>query len=665
MESVKSQQPFTSGGTELRPSFRRIVFVGNPNSGKTTLFNRLTGLRAKTGNFPGTTVEMRQAWCRLGSHWVEFVDLPGLYSIDGPTQEQQVAADFLRRVTNDDQIPTFVVTVVDSTRLQRNLYLVSQVREMAPAMAVVLNMSDLARREGLSFDMTTLENDLGAPIIELSARSGSGIAELEALFCTWLCEKHPRFSLQAPCITACGACDGCPHAARFRWAEDLHSRVAHRARLSPGPDATEWMDRYATHPVTGILIFTAVMACLFQALFWLAETPMEWIDSAFTTLATWVAGTLPEGYLSSFLVDGMITGIAGAVVFLPQICILFFLLTLLEDTGYLARAAFVVDRWMAKVGLPGKAFIPILSAHACAIPAIMGTRTIDSPRDRLVTILILPLFTCSARIPVYVMVTAMLFADAPAKAGLIFTGAYFLGIIAAFTSAWILKGSLLKGEASPLIIEMPTYKWPCMRTAILTTFDRGLIFLRRAGTVIVAIIAGLWLLAQFPILPHEVMGSEYPSENMHLTTADAEALSLPDSDRARAQLEHSIVGRIGRFLEPVFAPLGFDWRITVSVITSFAAREVVVSTLSVLYGLDEDEASSEGVAARLRTQIPPSTGISLLVFFVLAMQCLPTQVITRRETGSWRWPLFQLFYMSILAYSAAWISFQVGSKFFG
>lgn len=628
----------------------RVVFVGNPNSGKTTLFNRLTGLRAKTSNFPGTTLEMRSA--RL-MH-AEFVDLPGLYSLEGTLEEEQVAEDFLRGLVASSVARTLVVLVVDATRLARNLFLASQIREIASHSVVALNMTDLARREGLEFDLQGLEQALGTRVFPLSARTGEGVPELKAWLGVWLSSVGAAKQILAPCaMVDCVGCDACPYRARFHWAEAVCGKVTRRReRTSVTRQWTDWIDRWTTHPVAGLLIFVAVMAGLFQALFHLAEIPMEWIEDGFEMLRSAAAGYWPSGYWGGFVVNGLLTGLGGLLVFIPQILILFFLISLLEDSGYLARAAVVVDRWMSRVGLPGKAFIPMLSAHACAIPAIMGARAIENRRDRLVTILILPLFSCSARIPVYVMVTAMLFPGAPGIAGLIFTGAYLLGMGAAFAAALVLKGTLLSGTPRPLLIELPDYHLPDLRTALLTAFDRGAIFLRRAGTVIVAIITLLWVATQFPVLPVEAHSFQDQPVSVAAPT---------EAELERAQLEYSIVGRVGKAVQPVFAPLGFDWTLTVAVLTSFAAREVLVATLSILHGIGQD-AGPGGLAEGLRGNIPFATGLSLLVFFILAMQCLPTLVITRRETGAWKWALLQLAYMSAVAYMAAFVTYQISSR---
>jgi ferrous iron transport protein B len=396
---------------------------------------------------------------------------------------------------------------------------------------------------------------------------------------------------------------------------------------------------------------------------------MDLIDSLFTGLGAKIARMMPEGDLRNLLVQGVIGGMGGMLVFLPQICILFFCLSLLEDTGYLARAAFVMDRLMRHVGLPGKAFVPLLSAHACAIPAIMATRVIEDKRDRLVTILVVPLISCSARIPVYSMLAALLFAHDPWRASLVFTGAYALGTVAAVAAAFVFKRTILKGETRPLVLELPIYKVPSLRTAILTTLDRAAVFVRNAGTVILLISVALWALATYPksALPPEAIALEQQAAS--LSGGNAEELQLK-ADRliGRHALEHSIAGRVGRLIEPVIRPLGFDWQIGIGIISSFAAREVIVSTLAVVYGVGEDVAKENPASLydSLRqarrsdgTKIfTTATCASLLVFYVLAAQCLSTQAVTRRETNSWKWPAIQLVYMSVLAYVAAFVVFQ-------
>jgi ferrous iron transport protein B len=647
MATLPHCEPTRPADARTRPV---VALVGNPNTGKTTLFNRLTGLRAKTANFPGTTLERRLGNLILGGQRVELEDLPGLYGLSASNIEEGVARDALRGASGRPR-PAAALVVVDQTNLARNLYLVSQVRELGVPVLVALNMSDVAGAEGLRVDEAALARELGAPVVATSARTGEGVGRLLAELERLLAAPGANQALPAA-LAACAGCTGCRQSsARFDWAEDVAGRAT-SGTLRASAQRTARIDRALTHPVGGIVFFALVMAALFVALFTLAEQPMNAIESGVAWLGSAVAGWLPEGDWSSFLVDGVIAGVGGVLVFLPQICILFFLLSLLEDSGYLARAAFVMDRLMGKVGLPGKAFVPMLSAHACAIPALMSARAIEDRRDRLVTTLVLPLLTCSARLPVYAMVVALLFSGRPLAGGLVFAAAYALGIVAALGMAWLFKRSVLRGESRPLLLELPTYKWPSLRSAFLAAADRGVVFLRKAGSVILVLSIGMWALATYPKLPAERLATLAPA------ATQTEIQSL--------QLEHALAGRLGKLIEPVFRPLGFDWRIDIGVLSSFAARETLVSTLSVVFAVGEDEAESVGLRDALRAQKRPdgtplfgaATACSLLVFFALAMQCLATLAVTRRETGSWRVAAFQFAYMTALAYAAAFFTYQ-------
>lgn len=611
----------------------RVVFAGAPNAGKTTVFNRLTGLRAKTANYHGTTVEIRQAVLSSPYGKVELTDLPGTYSLDGVTPDQRVAVDFLREAGAEKHL--LVVLVIDSTRLERSLTLAAELKEMGMPMLVALNMADLARADKLDIDLAVLKADLEADVLLVSARTGEGLAELRARIDAFAKAETPQ---ESDCRWSCPGCCGCPRQSRRRWAIDLGQRSYRRQGGSPHPQRSDRVDHWLLHPVWGLVAFIAIMTILFQSIFWLAEIPMGWIEASFEWIGEWLHATLPDGLLLSFLADGVVAGIGGVLIYLPQICILFFLISLLEDTGYLARAACVTDRWMRKVGIPGKAFIPFLSAHACAIPAIMSTRTIANPRDRLATILVLPLLSCAARLPIYVMLAAVLFRDRPMLAGVGLAGAYFLGIVATFAMAMLLRHSLLRGKPSPLLIELPTYKMPSLRTATWVTVDRGWAFVKRAGTVIFAVAVIIWALASLPRV-------ELP-----------EGEKLPPATVSQLQLEQSYIGRAGQAIQPVFAPLGFDWKISVSVLTAFAAREVVPSTLSILYGFDDD--APDTIGERLSANIPLTTGLSMLVFFTLAMQCPPTLIMTWNETRSWKWPALQFAMISALAYCAALLTYQ-------
>ncbi|QDT67392.1 Ferrous iron transport protein B [Planctomycetes bacterium MalM25] len=639
--------------------------MGNPNAGKTSLFNRLTGQRAQTANFTGTTLEHRRGALRpstaapLRPKPLTVIDLPGLYSLEPTSPEEEVALRVLRGELPGEGAPDAVVIVVDATNLERNLPLAIQTLELGRPSLVALNMSDLAERLGLKLDLERLSERIGCPVVSVSARTGAGVDQLVTAINALADQKPLPVLDDAAC--ACTSCHGCGYASRFDWAESVRAESLSGDLAAPSR-FTDAVDTVLTHRFGGLLAFAAVMFGLFMTIFSVATVPMDLIDALFGWAGESVGAWLPEGDLKSLVVDGVIGGVGGMLVFLPQICLLFFLLALLDDSGYLARAALVMDRLMQRVGLPGKAFVPMLSAHACAIPAIMSTRVIDDRRDRLTTILVAPLLSCSARVPVYVMVVAMLFPDRPVAAAAVFAGAYALGIVAALAAAWVLKRTLLPGESRPLVIELPNYRMPSIRDALLRTVDQAWQFIQNAGTTILVISIVLWVLATYPKTAPEDLPPAVAQLEAEGQTEAAAALT------AQTELDRSFAGRIGRTIQPVFAPLGFDWKTTVGVVTSFAAREVVVSTLSVLYGLGEegDEGSLLDAmrAAQLADGSPvftTATCLSLLVFYVLAMQCLPTQAVTWRETGSWKWALFQLGYMSVLAYVAALVTYQIAS----
>ncbi|HSA03008.1 MAG TPA: ferrous iron transporter B, partial [Candidatus Paceibacterota bacterium] len=471
-------------------------------------------------------------------------------------------------------------------------------------------------------------------------------------------------------IGPCGTCGGCRFQSRYAWTDSVASRCSHAPSASR-KTPTEFLDRVLTHPVLGMTVLMAVMVGLFYLIFKIAAVPMDWIDAMFAGVGAWLNARLPESEWRDLLVQGILGGVGGVLVFLPQICILFFCLTLLEDTGYLARAAFAMDRFMHKAGLPGQAFVPLLSAHACAIPALMATRVIADNRDRLVTILITPLMSCSARIPVYSMLAALLFPREPAKAALVFTGAYALGLGIALAMAFAFKKTLLQGEAAPLLMELPALKWPSLRTALLTVTDRALLFARKAGGVILLVSILLWTLSTYPKceppLEAHALQQQAEAAMAHGDLAGAEELEArANRITSHHALAQSAAGRLGKIIEPGLRPLGFDWQIGIGILSSFAAREVIVSTLSVIYGMGEEVENLSALSDSLRQAtrpdghpvFTPATSASLLVFFVIAMQCLPTLAVTRRETNSWKWPLFQLFYLSALAYLASFVVYN-------
>ena len=638
---------------------RRIALIGNPNTGKTTLFNALCGARAKTSNFPGTTTSVRsgRAEATGALRALDVLDLPGVYDLDLDVPESHIATTAL--AGGRQAAPDAVVVIVDACNLSRNLVLVAQLLARGTRMVLALNMVDLAGRRGIVIDVAALSARLGVPVIPTVARSSRGLDEVRQAL-----ELETRARpADLPLLTA-------PAEAASDWAHALATAVTSGSDPTQSRDGlTERMDYVLTHPVFGLLAFVGIMGALFWILFALATVPMDLIEATFLQLGHLVEQYLPDGPLRDLIAQGIVGGIAGTVVFLPQICLLFFLITLLEDTGYLARAAFVMDRLLARFGLPGHAFVPLLTSHACALPGIMSTRLIPDRRDRLATILVAPFMSCSARLPVYVLLTTLLFADRPAAAGLVFAGCYLLGAAAALVTAKLFGSTILKGRARPMILELPSYKVPSLRNALFTARDQGVAFLTTAGTVIVAICVVMWWLSAYPHVdpPAQAVALRSAAAAPGVAPAQVEALvAEADALQTRAAQVGSFAGRIGHSLEPAFRPLGFDWQLTVGVLTSFLAREVFVSTMSVLAAGQAETEVNEGVVSRIRGMtrddgrpvFTPATAASALVFFVLAMQCLPTLTVTRKETGSIKYAALQLFYMSGLAYVAAFLLYQ-------
>jgi len=647
---------------------RRVLLLGNPNTGKTTLFNRLCGLRAKTANFPGTTTDLRTGRLHLpagdgANEAIELVDLPGVYSLELDLPESRVAAGAFAEVGGLS--PAATVVVVDATNLPRHLLLVGELVRRRVPFVVALNMIDLARRRGLTFDLARLARGVGAPVVPVAARRGEGLDRLLAALGDVVAGSAP---LGVPDLELT------KDSPLEDWAERVvvESVGGSEAVGSASDTLLDRLDSTFTHPILGLVIFHAVMAALFWTIFALATVPMDLIEATFTHLGQFLEASLPAGAIRDLLVGGLIGGVSGTIVFLPQICLLFFLITLLEDTGYLARAAFVMDRLLYRFGLPGYAFVPLLTSHACAIPGILSTRLIPDRHDRFATILVAPFMSCSARLPVYVLLTSFLFPRQPAFAGLAFAGCYLLGAVAAMSSAFLARRTILPGRSRPMVLELPTYKWPSLRVALANAYEQGRAFLTTVGTVILALSFVMWWLSAYP--------KAGPSPEARTLRASAAAAApvraaelTADADRidARRQQEASFAGQLGRAVEPTFAPLGYDWRLSIGVLTSFAAREVFVSTLAVLVGAPED-GNEAGVLARIQSAtrddgtplLTRATAVSLLVFFVLAMQCVSTLVTVRRETREWRWPLVQFAWMSGLAWLGAFVAYH-GLQYFG
>ena len=641
-----------AGAVSAAADVRTLVLIGNPNTGKTTLFNAFCGARAKTSNFPGTTTTIRRGHLRAGSQasGIEVLDLPGVYDLSEDSPEARIATSVLSASSNTDT--QVIVAIIDANHLARNLTIVGQTIAMGCRMVVALNMVDLAERNGLTIDAPALSRLLGVPVVPIVARTEQGFDQLQ----------HAVLHTAGPAHALPEASDA---EALARWADATTAQVQ-SGRTGNEPDQlADRVDYWLTHPVAGVGIFLALMAGLFYLLFSMATIPMDLIETVFASLGGLIERTLPEGALRDLLIDGIVGGLAGTVVFLPQICLLFFLISLLEDTGYLARAAFVMDRLLAPFGLPGHAFVPLLTSHACALPGIMSTRLIPNRRDRLATILIAPFMSCSARLPVYVLLTSLLFAGRPAAAAAAFAGCYGLGATAALLTARLFSSTILRGRPRPMILELPSYKRPSLRNALLSAKDQGLSFLTTAGTAIIAICIVMWWLSAYPKTAPPAQVNDLRAAAAVASTEDGRVSLTQEADllEARTRQANSFAGRIGRGLAPAFQPLGFDWQLTVGVLTSFLAREVFVSTMSVLAGAQDTGDVDDGVIARIGTMtrddgtlvFTPSTAAAALVFFVLAMQCLPTLTVTRKETGSLKYAALQLFYMSSLAYAAAFL----------
>jgi len=690
---LESPSTLSESAAATRAPARQLIvaLAGNPNAGKTSLFNALTGLRQKVANYPGVTVERKEGVWALAPDAppARLVDLPGLYSLDATSIDEQIARDVLTGKVSAVPVPDVIVAVVDATNLERNLYLVTQLLEIGRPVVVALTMMDIAERSNLRIDIEKLSAELGVPIVAVGAKQNRGLQSLAEKVLEMAESIHGNAGAGRSLFAHA---EGNANS----WQKTLLARYEQIERITTGTvrgaeharsSTTERIDSWVTHRIFGPVILLLVMLLVFVAIFSWATVPMDLIDGGFGQLQEAVRGSLPEGLLANLIADGIIAGVGGVLVFLPQILLLFFFIALLEDSGYMARAAFLLDRLMRGVGLHGKAFIPLLSSFACAIPGIMATRTIENPKDRLATIMIAPLMSCSARLPVYTLMIAALF---PAQkvfgflplGALIIMSMYLLGILVAVGVAWILKRTILKSPPPPLVMELPPYRAPSLLNVAQTMRSNAWLFVKRAGTVILAISILLWALVTFPRyeaanVHGEVEGTV--AQAMRETGAEARGEQTPriepttntpeTLDAAGEQVRQSFAGRAGRFIEPLIAPLGFDWKMGIALISSFAARETLVSTLSIVYnaGPDAQENSPSLIEAVQNAKRPdgtpawtPLVAVSMMVFFVLACQCMSTVAIVRRETNSWRWPLFMVGYMLALAYVASLITFQGG-----
>jgi ferrous iron transport protein B len=624
MSPASTQAPLfsdlPSSVSGLGSSRATVALVGPPNCGKSTLFNRLTGLRQKTANFPGVTVERHHGSVRLSSgKELELLDLPGTYSLTPRSEDERITDDLLRGKMPEVCVPDAVLLVLDSTNLGRNLVLAAPILALEKPILVVLNMADELRARGGEVDPEALSSRLGAPVVLVSAAKGEGLEGIHQFLESTFKAPAP---VELPVLQSPPSCR--------QWAGQVAAESAYRPPVAPV--WTRRLDGIFLHAWAGPLVFALVVVAVFQTIFYAAIPLMDGVEWLVTASGRWLQGSMPDSILKDLLIQGVWGGVGSVLVFLPQILLLFLFIGILEDSGYLARAALIADRTMAKVGLQGKSFIPLLSAYACAVPAIMATRTIENKRDRLATILIAPFMTCAARLPVYTLVIAAFLPSRPLLGPFLGTRAaallslYLLGFVAALATARVLKSTILKSDRTPFVLELPPYRWPTLESLGLRLLDRSKVFLRRAGTVIMGVAVVLWILANLPV-----------------------------KDGVAPPIQESLAGTLGRTIEPVIAPLGFDWKIGVGLVTSLAAREVIVGTLGTLHGVEGDE-NSVGLQEALKQDLNLAGAVALLVFFAFAMQCMSTVAMVRRETGGWKVPILQFTYMGVLAYAAAFLA---------
>ncbi|HEY8936218.1 MAG TPA: ferrous iron transport protein B [Cyclobacteriaceae bacterium] len=703
---------------------QKIALIGNPNSGKSSLFNFLTGLNQKIGNFPGVTVDKRSGYCQLSpGHDAEIIDLPGIYSIYPRSIDESIVSEILLN-KNAVEYPDKIVVIADATNLKRNLLLVTQIIDLGLPVILALNMMDLAVKAGISYDFNALSKQLGVPVVPINARKGVGLDELKkcieqtstspskSIFKIWsdayvaikdlrihfdvISDYGAYLFLEQPQTLHFlskenqqkiddlrnrhgffpGKFQGAETIQRYTFIQDLLNEVTLKTADLGWKKNSQKLDLILTHKVWGYLIFLGILFFIFQSIFAWAQTPMDLIDGFFADISQYLNKILPEGPLSNLLTEGIIPGIGGIMIFIPQIAILFAFISILEETGYMARVVFLMDKIMRKFGLNGKSVVPLMSGVACAIPAIMATRTIDNWKERTITIFVTPLMSCSARLPVFAILIGLIVPDQKAfwffnLQGLALMGLYLLGFFAAIGSAWIMAQIIKVKERSYLIMELPTYRWPKWSNVGLTIVEKTKSFVFEAGKVIMAISVILWVLASYGPGDNISKARENvlaQSQNERLTKQGLE-------DRiASYKLEHSYAGIIGKSIEPAIKPLGYDWKIGIALITSFAAREVFVGTMATIYSIGKvDESAAEGqktIKNRMKQEINPDTGgprftpaagFSLLLFYTFAMQCMSTLAVVYRETKGWKWPAIQFVYMTSLAYLSSFIVFQIMS----
>ena len=723
------KSPAENGSTNSAGQELRIAVVGNPNAGKTTLFNALTGLRQKVGNYPGVTVDRKEGTFTFEGVRCRLIDLPGAYSLTATSDDERIVRDMLLGLLGDEPAGDVVLAVVDANNLDRELFIVTQILDLEIPTVVAVTMNDLAEAQGRRVDPEHLTEQLGVPVVEVIAPRHQGVTALKEQLLKvagrrptpppWsigdkvlsavdtlaerLGDYHPGGintrrqlavqlllypDLENPLMSLPGISEladelrggldqeGVEYRqaevqGRYKWIGEV-AKGARRAAADYAPSLSDRVDGVLTHPVWGLVVFIAVMGVVFQSIFTWAGPFMDAIESLFGWLGGLVEGVMAPGPLRGLIVDGIFAGVGGVLVFLPQIMLLFLFIAILEDVGYMSRAAFLMNRHMRRAGLHGRAFIPMLSGFACSIPGIMAARTIPDRRDKLVTMLVVPLISCSARLPVYSLMIAAFIPALPliggfkgfTLQGVVLLSAYLISIAAAITMSFVFRRTLFKGETKPFLLELPSYKLPDWRTVLNTMWERGKLFVTQAGTIILAINIILWFLLAFPA--DRAVTAEYDglraSARAELSGEElTERLAGLDAAEDAAQLRQSFAGRMGRVIEPVIKPLGFDWRIGVGIVGSLAAREVFVSTLAVIYGIGEEEEAP--LVEKIQAEFGPLTGVSIIIFFILSCQCLATVAVLRREAGSWKWGLFLYAYMTTLAYVASLIFFQTAKHF--
>jgi ferrous iron transport protein B len=700
------------------PRRQRVALIGNPNSGKSSLFNRLTGLKQKIGNFPGVTVEKRSGLTSLADgSTLEIIDLPGIYSIYPRSLDERIVSEILLN-HHSATTPDKVVVIADATNLKRGLLLLSQIVDIGLPTILALNMMDLVARAGISYDIKALSKKLGIPVVPINARMGIGLEELKKViaspidaapkpvFDIWEETKAPvkelretlgvdndyeayqfleqpdslKFLSQKEQQTVAeirdryqffpGKFQGAETIQRYSLIQDLLNEVTLKQTDFSWKRYSQKIDKVLIHKFWGYALFFGLLFLIFQAIFAWATVPMDMIDVLFSDLSRYLHAALPEGPLTSLLADGIVPGIGGIIIFVPQIAILFAFISVLEESGYMARVVFLMDKLMRRFGLNGKSVVPLMSGVACAIPAIMATRTIDNWKERTITIFITPLMSCSARLPVFTILIALIVPEQKALGffnlqGIALMGLYLLGFLAALGSAWIMKQIISVKERSFLIMELPTYRLPRWSNVGYTIVEKTKAFVLEAGKVIMAISIVLWVLASYG--PGDKLSNARETVLAEVKDQPMSEQSLEDKIAAY-KLENSYAGVIGKALEPAIKPLGYDWKIGIALVTSFAAREVFVGTMATIYSIGSADIDDDAtIKSRMKEEINPETGrptftpavgFSLLVFYLFAMQCMSTIAVVYRETGGWKWPLIQLLYMTALAYVAAWIVYQ-------